>query len=296
MDKRFKWTKDQEQFLIDNYSKYGRTFCAKALDFTISKVGHKAARLELKVSPELISARGVANTKRMWSDSPNPNLFNVDYRPFVESFTNESAYLLGYLWADGYLNNMSASNRISLEIIEKDASEITEIFNTTGKWAYSRRERSNRQPQVTFSANNYVIYKYLVLNDYEVKSRAAPTKILEALPQNLHKHWWRGYFDGDGCFYYNILNSCHHASFSGSYDQDWSEVTNLFTNLGVRFKVTQVSSKNGHRSSNARICNKADYLKLGEYLYKDYDGMGLRRKYNKWSEVKDYLSGGGHYG
>jgi len=45
------------------------------------------------------------------------------------------------------------------------------------------------------------IYDFLSENNYKEKSYVSATKILNKIPNNLKKYFFRGYFDGDGSIY-----------------------------------------------------------------------------------------------
>lgn len=58
----------------------------------------------------------------------------VDPAQFITAITPESSYLLGLLWADGYLNRTKTGFCIRLKLVEDDGLEIAPVFAKTGHW------------------------------------------------------------------------------------------------------------------------------------------------------------------
>lgn len=122
--------------------------------------------------------------------------------------------------------------------------------------------------------------------DYQNKSGASAKKILSHIPQSLHHYWWRGYSDGDGCFYYSRSKK-NHAVYSYSiyscYNQDWSFVSDILNKLDIFFSINKNTRTVGN-SSHIRINRQAGIKKFGEYIYQGVE-FGLQRKRNTWSII-----------
>jgi len=125
--------------------------------------------------------------------------------------------------------------------------------------------------------------KFLIENDYDKKSFISPFKILSKIPDNLHQHFYRGYSDGDGCFYINNHN--YQYIISGDFKQEWSLIETLFKKLNIKYTIKYITNKKGN-SSLIRITNKNDVDVFGNYIYSEYDNIGLKRKYIKFKEIE----------
>ena len=60
-------------------------------------------------------------------------------------------------------------------------------------------------------------------------------------------------------------------------------------NLSIYLKINKYSikrqlTKRGNYSQ-FKITNKSDILKLGNYIYQNYDNIGLERKFNKYQDI-----------
>jgi len=100
--------------------------------------------------------------------------------------------------------------------------------------------------------------------------------------------WYRGYSDGDGCFYINKY--ARQYSISAPFEQDLSFVGDKFTELGIdRFELKKRThkSKDGKisNSSNIRMSNKKNIKLFGEYIYQDRLDIKFDRKYDKYKEI-----------
>lgn len=206
---------------------------------------------------------------------PKLNIDNINFSLFSTNINENTCYILGLLWADGSLHN----NMVALESIEEDIKFLKEYFLSTGKWNIRFRKRNNWKPQMAYHISNKQFSDYLKENDYDKKSFISPDKILEKIPDNLKKFWFRGYWDGDGCFYYNDKNRAVQCSATSTYNQDWTFLAKLFNNLNIKFSIRRVEDKNSY--SQIRITNKKDSLKLISYLYDSENEIGFERKKNK---------------
>jgi len=274
------WTNDKIDFLKTNYN-YGTKYCAEQLQFTREQVRAKAATLKLHVSKEV---------KCKNSGRPRPYQCHVNADFFINPTTKEAAYILGILWADGSLYNAKTNlNKIAISLVSVDMNIIKSIFDKSGAWTIFCGKPLNRQPQTTLSCSNKTLYKFLSDNDYEIKSQTTACKILNNISDELKNYFFRGYFDGDGCFYCNAKSHLTQMSCSGSYEQDWTFVTKLLTNIDVKHVIKRrIQFQRGqyNKSSVVRCTNRNDIRKFGNYIYgENYDEMGLKRKYNKFMQI-----------
>ncbi len=187
----------------------------------------------------------------------------------------ETAYILGYLWADGYVRSMD--NGIVLSIIHTDYDQIQHILYKTSKlWKYRplkpKKNSHSLQARLTLYCKN--IHDELVKLGYIEKSRISPSKVLNFLKKELLPYWWRGYFDGDGGFH--IDNG---VSLYGSYEQNWSEFYKLAKMLGIKkYHMCQRIRSKG-KGSAIHIFRKEYVKKFMDFIYQG-KFFGLLRKRN----------------
>ena len=252
------------------------------------QIRKRAATLKVKVTAERKSiAQSVNGAKR-------PPKRNVDAAYFTNPSTPEAAYVLGLLWADGYLLKKKGSYKIRLENLTADAATFRPVLFQAGRWTESSRERPGRQSQTTFTTSNRDLHEFLSSNDYLVKSSASADSILATIPEALRCFWFRGYFDGDGCFYLNTAQHLYQVSFAGSYSQNWTFVTTLLDSLNIKHQIVRREQMRKHapstRSSVVRFGGKDQLLRFGRYIYSGIPTIGLNRKRRKFLQVASSIS------
>jgi len=271
-----KYTTEQQKFLEQYYSSCGPKFCAEKLSLTRSRITHLAKYLGIE---------------RSQSDLKSSYNFSVD--PSVYESINEPVfiYFLGYFWADGWVHK--SKNCLRIGLARSDGDNVKTLFTKFCRFkTYYKnpdvRQQGNCQWQLIFELYDKYFVQFLRDNDYCVKSLASPTKILSRIPKHFQHYFWRGYFDGDGCFAKAVYPKqiTYTVKISGAYLQDWSDIKYLLDSLGIAYKIDRVKEKLGH--SSVLFFHRKHYIKkFGEYLYQNYpeDGIGLLRKYLRWDEA-----------
>lgn len=211
-----------------------------------------------------------------------------------ENIDQQKSYLLGFLWADGYISKNGY--KIETTIKTTDFNNLYQIFEKTGDWKQYHRDRKSKQTGKIYNSSVIIYYGKKTYNffyeyDYKIKSDTQPLKILNIIPNKFHKDFYRGYIDGDGSFSYYICSNgttmtCK-FNITSKLNQDWHFIEILFDKIGIKnYKIHRYERKSGN-SSMIGISNKWDIIKLGDYLYKDSDNIRLERKYKKYLEIKN---------
>lgn len=270
-----KYTQEEEQFLIQNYPIYGSRYCSNVLKRDFRTVSNKARSLGLK-----------AGRKKHDSNQKVPT------SQFLNIKTKEVAYFLGFFWADGYIRHYKVGNcnhwRIVLEIVEKDAVNISNILDRLGKWIIVKRNRKDSwQTTWSFVTANEDLYNFLKEHGYEEKSTIEPTKILSKIPEEFKYYFWKGFIDGDG--HISIKDYEYQISLtfelSGKIDYEWSEIKKVFDKLNItKYYIYKQTSKKDHKSSVLRI-NGKEIIKLKPIFV----NFGLDRKTEQFSKIENYL-------
>ena len=245
-------------FLQENFPSRGLEFCAESLSRPASFIKGCVRRNKIVLNKH---ARYLS---RFQNFVPLENFLNPN---------PQTAYLLGFLWGDGYL--LEKDWRIQCSIVSDDADMLRPIFLSSGRWKEYYRRRKHWKPVTAFHTNNKYLFEFLSGLGYTNKSELSCQQAVRYLPENLRSYFWRGYFDADGCFYFN--ESCCQCSLAGSFDTDWSGIEFLTRGIGVAFNIKQTIQKNGQRSSVARTTNRKGCLRLLSYLYQG-EKFGLERK------------------
>lgn len=210
--------------------------------------------------------------------------YKFDATKLIACDSKESAYVLGFLWADAYI--YVKRHFTILEIIKSDFDNISNLFQN---WTISYRNRKNRQPQARAQTSNGLLYDFLVQHNYLNKSGGSPSSIINHIPEQYRSYWYLGYIDGDGSWYTNYKNSCNHIHIGSTYDQDWNFMLELGNQLDIYFGISRRIAKNGNKSSIVRCSNLEEIKKIQSYLYPNGYEIGLKRKFDKSIIIQNTL-------
>jgi len=278
--KKNTWTSEEIKFLNDNFPTKGVKFCSVHLNYSISKINNMSYKLGLKINKDV---------KIKYVGKPN-NMCNVNPELFFSITTKEVSYILGLMWADGFLNKTGRSYNLGVNMIKDDIILIKKTFDEIGIWNFfeSKRKRETWKDQIRVVTNNKRIFNFLLENGYNQKSFISADIIISKIPENLQHYFYRGLIDGDGCFYYkkNKKSTMRQLTITSTYNQNWEYLVLLYKKLNIKFAITKVVRKKSSYSI-IRISNKRGINNLGNYIYNGYeiDNIGLHRKYVKYLNI-----------
>lgn len=238
---------------------------------------HKVRQILIDNNIE-IKKRGITNRK-----------YKVyhDYFDVIDS--EEKAYFLGFLYADGYNNVKDSFIRLTLH--EKD-KEILEKLNNLIQ---------EKRPIATYIKKESGT-KYLMLS---IRSKQLSAKLAELgcgqkktfiikfpknkFNDNLTHHFVRGYFDGDGCItrYLPKGKKTKTYQFSITSTEEFAtEIINIF-NDKLNIKINKLYERFPERNTPIRsifVNGNNNCKKIKEWLYKDAT-IFLQRKRNIFNEL-----------
>jgi len=274
-----------EKNVIIDYPLLGAKNCSIKYDVSYNKILWIREKYGLSVNKNTMSEIRKINTTNSWKNRIITH--SVDENIFIKNITKESAYILGFIWGDGYINDKEYYKQIRIECITEDINLIKSVFEKTGKWVYNKRLRINKKREVTIaSTSNKELVNFLVKNDYKKKSTVTPGKIWNKIPNEYKKYFILGWIDADGCFYHNDKWNSNQFYLSGSYQQDWSVFENILNELNVRYRIQRIANKTKY--SCIRITDRKEIKKIGEYIYDDL--IPLKRKYDKYMLIINSLN------
>lgn len=244
---------------------------------------------------------GASNISRILTknDLNHKLIYDYDKNFFQEIDTEEKAYFLGYLFADGniytqhrYKNNASITYKLKLSLHVKDLY-IVEKFRKCIKsnhpiklnYGYSKGMRSKDKRMCAINISGEKICKDLIKHGC-IERKSLILQFPISVPNHLVHHFIRGNFDGDGCMYFKKkLPSGSKATFLGPkrFLLEIKKRIGILNKKGCSAKI--------HQRGNI-FCltySTSSCIKdLREYLYKDAS-IYLIRKKEKFDETIEAL-------
>jgi len=123
---------------------------------------------------------------------------NLDVN-FFKQWTAESAWVFGLLLSDGSIGLYEKSHMISLVSIDKDMLiNVANLFGIPVKCIYPRENKGNGSHSYSLQCTHKGFIQTLL--NLGMESNKAYTVSMPLLPQDMYRHFIRGYIDGDGSF------------------------------------------------------------------------------------------------
>ncbi len=244
------------EFIKENYSKFRDIDLAKKFGVCASTI-RRTRRLIL----------GIKRNKRIrLGDKPT---FNINY---FDELTEENCYVLGYLFADGWLHRRG-ENSYTVGIELKDKNMIFEFANLL-ETTNVRKHRNN----LVIAVGNLHFAKRLM--ELGFKEKKARTLSFPPIPKKFERHFIRGYFDGDGCI-------CLFKDKRSKKIQAQASIASMsilmLEELQKRIGFGKIS-KSTTRTNNLWF-GKKECFKLYDYFYKEAN-IFLPRKKEKFEVLK----------
>lgn len=232
-------------------------------------------------------AEVLLNESELYKSKYGKYKVNQDY--FERIDTEWKAYWLGFLYADGCVvmrnQNGKMKYALSLALSSIDKNHVEK---------FSRSLQSDAPIKVALT--NYKDKKYakIVVNNKKIcedlsRLGCVPTKTLvlsfpvsSQVPDNLLRHFIRGYFDGDGCIHVNKEKRECSINFIGTLEFLTRLQSILEKECG--FRPVKIQKKKNNKAYALQYGHLKSIEKFYRYLYKDCNIM-LDRKFEKFNSV-----------
>lgn len=155
------------------------------------------------------------------------------------------AYILGFIYADGYTVTSKTGSELGIELHEKDREildRINQEFNNVHDIRYREREKEYLGYQYTSKTVVLRIHSNEIVNDLK-KHSIIPNKTYhpKIFPEIHNTYFWeflRGYFDGDGCIHIpkKSQKPVIHFTSSGQYFLEYLKII-LSNDYGIKSTI-----------------------------------------------------------
>lgn len=247
--------------------------------------GVSAKTLGIKFSIDKRRIQKWVNEKKLLrsrDDSHRVTHFNQDIFDSID--TPEKAYWLGFFYADCYNCDITNTVTVSLQISDFDhLAKLAHFMNLP-------------KDKITYTKNNQG-YEYYTLKMYSKHLSGQLTKLgcpraksfiityPNYLLQNLHAHFIRGIFDGDGCLTFRE-NTKEWKWSLATTDMCCEVIQDIFLkNIGIIVNYHNIS-KTEHNTCELESSGNEKITKIMHWLYDvSSKEMRLDRKYNLLTSI-----------
>lgn len=188
--------------------------------------------------------------------------------------TPEKAYVLGFLLADGHINN---KNIVTITVAMEDEEVIhfiSSVINGEINKKYKIDKKSRTFPNCSTKRSIKDILKF-------TGGRLKTERHYPRVRKDLERYLLLGFFDADGCITWGRRKDRNRIwqkiSFTSSYSLLEGVQQHLF-NMGI---TTKLRPKRNENCYIIEFANKKDVVKFLDYIYPDDDFIILKRKYLK---------------
>lgn len=310
------WSEDEIKFLNDNYKTMTHREIADKIGRTEQAVRAKCFDLKLFKKEEMWSEHEIQYLKDNYREKTKQEISNhlcrsqdaiqlkarklgikkypytCNYKFFKKIDTEEKAYWLGFMTADGWvsMNKETNSGVIGVELQHSDIEHLKK-FNKSINGNYKISERKRECP---ISKKNKIIHTCVLrifsLSMYQdlINIGFSNNKSFDAnipfLSNDLYRHFIRGYFDGNGTVY--VSNQRLGVRFCTASKTLNERLISILKTEGIELSSIEMINENGNVIYYPEAKTKQDKINLLDYMYKN-SSVYLDRKYKKYLKAKE---------
>lgn len=268
--KEIPWTDFEINFVKGYYMEMKTSEISKFLNRTTSAIELKASRMGLKKYP-----------------------YTCDYHYFDDIDTEEKAYWLGFLTADGWISKNDKNNAgvTGIELQYRDINHLKK-FNKSirGNYQITDRWRICSISPYPDKKHHTCVIRIFSLTMYNSLVEKGFTKdksydcCIPPLRQDIIRHYLRGYFDGDGCLCFT--NKSFHINFTTASKLLSDDVASVLKSNNFNVNENIYVNSFGTTMYKIDIYRTQDKINFLDWIYKDCN-IYLDRKYKKYLKVKN---------
>lgn len=253
--KQNRLTKDQKEELFELYKTYKYSYkdLAKKFNKSVSSIAC------------LLNRAGIKGKR----ENNHFRKYEIDQYFFDNIDTEEKAYFLGFLCADGC--NHKGNTKVSMTLKESDkeiVQKLNDLIQPDKPLYYGKK--SDGKNQYSFQISNKRISDRLSeLGCVPQKTYILDFPTSEQVPDNLLRHYMRGFFDGDGWLGKRDISITSSNLFCDKLSELLLKKFNIKTRCRKKGNITElIFSRYGNKT----------FL---EWIYED-STIYLKRKYQRY--------------
>lgn len=251
-------------------------------------IAKTALCIKYKIADERIRKILLKHNVKIRNLSESHTIYKFDINFFKKIDSEEKAYFLGFLYADGNIHG----NMMQLVLHPKDENILIKFKDIIKYEGEIRNDRGYRRLNICNAELSSDLIKLGCIPQKTFKLKF-PTP--EQVPNHLIRHFMRGYFDGDGCITYHFKKNTEKViqwkvdviscfDFITEYKNNFTKFTNIDK---VYLRKEPRREKPIYIMTTMAQTNKR-LLKIFDFFYKDAT-VFLERKRNKFIEINKQL-------
>ena len=314
------WTKEEVDFLIQNYKEMSHSDIGNALGKTQGAVTAKCFDLDLYKKEKPWEQWELDFVRDNYMDMPKQEISEIlnrspdaiqvkanrmglkkspyfcDYHYFDTIDTEEKAYWLGFLTADGWISKSqkTGSGVIGIELqygdinhLKKFNKSISGNYQVTDRWKPCDISKKNpNKLHHTCIIRIFSLIMYESLEKIGFTNNKSYDFTIPTMQNDLIRHYMRGYFDGDGCF--TFTNKTFHINFITASHLLNNDIAKILDLEKLDFKQHNYINEFGTMMYRIDIYRIKDKIKFLDWIYQDCS-IYLDRKYKKYLKVKNTI-------
>lgn len=303
-----RWNQDEVDYLMKNYASMSYEEMSIMLDRTVSSIMHKAQNLniqkprtwtneeinflidnyQIRTYKELAECLGRTKSAvdlKINQLGLHKDTYTYDHSYFHNIDTEEKAYWLGFIYADGGIrNDIGESYQLVISLTASDGEHLKKFNKSLGGNLQVIYSDSLYKPNgKTYKKATIRVCSKEIVEDL-VAIGATPCKSLTIqfpeLRQDLIRHFIRGYFDGDGCLSASKRKKERLSYIRVSFVSGSSEFLDDLRRILYENNIHSYFSKNEQTYRELTIGAMKDVDIFLHYIYDD-STIYLDRKYIK---------------
>ena len=206
--------------------------------------------------------------------SSDKRTYRVNDTFFDNINSEEKAYLLGFLYADGYL---AKDGRIGIRL-KIDDVEILQMFQKyicpDTPIVHTNNQNLKRKSQVNLRWKSKQMYERLKQLGFNVDKTHTNSSIFKNISENYKLHFMRGFTDGDGCLQANNLENGHKRKVSICWSNGTKEI---FLDIKNWLNINSMKLYDNNTYFVLRCDTRKDVYEIVNVLYNNCN-LYLKRK------------------
>lgn len=214
--------------------------------------------------------------------------YSVDIDFFKNIDTENKAYWLGFIAADGHVNNEKKRKLLSITLSTVDINHLTKFKNCIKLDSELKISPSKSGGKILSDKFlcTLIIYNQNITADLQNKGIERDktfnidfNKIINNIPDDLKRHFIRGFFDGDGGWFIDNKRKTIRCGFCSGSERFLTDL-NEFLHQDCNIHIKRIKNKKNTNGYDLMFCGSRACGKLFNYMYRDAN-VFLERKYDK---------------